>query len=83
MEEVRKINKRGQVVCSIEFNGRVYKRYPNGKHPNYYYWKFGHGNKQSEMLHHAVYKFYHGEIPNGKIIPVSYTHLTLPTKLEV
>lgn len=68
MEEVRKINKRGQVVCSIEFNGRVYKRYPNGKHPNYYYWKFGHGNKQSEMLHHAVYKFYHGEIPNGKII---------------
>lgn len=50
MEEVRKINKRGQVVCSIEFNGRVYKRYPNGKHPNYYYWKFGHGNKQSEIF---------------------------------
>lgn len=69
MEEVRKINERGQLVCSIEFNGKEYRRYPNGKHPNYYYHKWKeNGRYHQELLHHAVYEFYKGKIPSGKVI---------------
>ena len=69
MEEVRRINSRGQIVCAVTFNGKEYRRYPNGKHPNYYYhkWKFE-GKYHQQLLHHAVYKFYCGAIPEGKII---------------
>ena len=69
MEEVRKINKKGQLVCVVEFNGVEYKRYPSGKHPKYYFHKWkSKGVYYSKLLHHAVYEFYNGEIPQGCII---------------
>ena len=69
MEEVRRIGAKGQIVCVIEFNGHEYKRYPNGKHPKYYYrkWKKN-GVYYSDILHQAIYRFHHGEIPEGKVI---------------
>ena len=48
----------------IEFNGKIYKRYPNGKHPNYFYWKYGRRCKGTS-LHRAVWEYYNGEIPKG------------------
>lgn len=69
MEEVRTINKKGQLVCSIEFNGAVYKRYPNGKHAGYYYHKWkSKGKYYSKLLHHAVYESVYGEIPKGHVV---------------
>ena len=69
MEEVRSINKKGQVVYTVVFNGEIYRRYPNGKHPNYYY----HRRKENgvfnfKILHKEVYRFYFGEIPEGYVI---------------
>lgn len=69
MEEVRTINERGQLVYVVTFNGIQFKRYPSGKHPNYYYHKWkSNGVRYHELLHHAVYKFHHGEIPKGCVI---------------
>ena len=69
MEEVRRINAKGQLVCSIAFNGKEYRRYPNGKHPNYYYHKWKRNGKQhTVLLHHAVYEHFYGGIPEGKVI---------------
>ena len=70
MEEVRKIGKRGQVVYVVSFEGREYKRYPAGKHPNYYYckWKKD-GVEHSIRLHHAVWEKAHGmPVPEGYAI---------------
>ena len=66
MEEVRKINRAGNEVFCIVFNGDEYRRYPKGKHPNYYFHKWKeNGRFYQKRLHHAVYEYYRGEIPNG------------------
>lgn len=62
MEEVRRINKNGYLVCTIQFNGHTYKRYPNGKHANYYFQSDGTRGSKKEMLHHAIWEFYHKKI---------------------
>ena len=66
MEEVRKINRAGKEVFCIIFNGVEYRRYPDGKHPNYYFHKWKkNGRFYHKRLHHAVYEYYKGEIPEG------------------
>ena len=66
MEEVRRINKKGHIVCTIQFNGHAYKRYPNGKHANYYFQSDGRGGREKKILHHAIWEYYHKqEIPAG------------------
>ena len=62
MEEVRRINKKGHLVCTIQFNGHTYKRYPNGKHQNYYYQSDGARGHDKKMLHHAIWEFYYKKI---------------------
>lgn len=69
MEEVRRIGKRGQVVCVVTFDGVEYRRYPNGKHRNYYYHrKVEDGKLYVTILHHAIYEKAHGAIPKGMCI---------------
>lgn len=69
MEEVRKINDKGQVVYVIEFDGMEFRRYPNGKHGNYYFHKWKENGKyKSILLHHAIYEKAHGKIPDGMVI---------------
>lgn len=67
MEEVRTLNKRGQVVDIVTFNGQEFRRYPAGKHPNYYFSVTQQNGKQShKRLHHAIWEFYNGrEVPKG------------------
>lgn len=70
MEEVRKIGKRGQIVYCVTFDGVEYRRYPAGKHSNYYFhkWKSG-GKYYSKLLHHAIWEKEHGTpVPDGYII---------------
>ena len=69
MEEVRTINRKGQPVFIIKFNGMEFRRYPSGKHPNYYYhkWKKD-GVQHTELLHHAIYEKAYGKIPDGMVI---------------
>ena len=69
MEEVRTINRKGQVVYTTLFKGMEFRRYPNGKHGNYYYHKWKENGKyHSIMLHHAIYEDVYGEIPDGMVI---------------
>ena len=70
MEEVRRINNKGQVVCVIKFDGIEYRRYPNGKHANYYYHKWKeNGKNKTKMLHHAIFEKANGfTIPDGLVI---------------
>ena len=49
----------------VEFNGRIYKRYPEGKHPNYYYCE----TKSTKRIYHRdVWEYYNGAIPKGYVI---------------
>ena len=69
MEEVRKVNSKGQLVYVVEFDGVEYRRYPSGKHGNYYYHKWKeNGQYHSKMLHHAIFEKAHGFIPDGMVI---------------
>ena len=69
MEEVRKINRRGQIVCVVTYKGIEYKRYPNGKHANYYCHKWKENGKyHSVLLHHAIWEEHNGKIPDGYVI---------------
>lgn len=67
MEGVRKITKRGQVVYVVLYGGREFKRYPGGKHPNYFYHKFKKaGVYYTEILHRVIWEDTHGrKIPEG------------------
>ena len=69
MEEYKTTGRKGETVYAVEYDGHEYKRYPNGKHPNYYVfkWKCG-GTYHQELLHHAVWKNHNGDIPKGKVI---------------
>ena len=69
MEEYKTTGRKGETVYAVEYDGHEYKRYPNGKHPNYYVfkWKCG-GTYHQELLHHAVWKTHNGDIPKGKVI---------------
>lgn len=51
----------------VKFNGLVYRRYPNGKHPNYFYNKKGR-KRVVRILHRDIYEFYKGPIPDGYVI---------------
>lgn len=69
MEEVRRINGKGQPVFVVEFDGVEYRRYPQGKHPNYYYHKWKEkGVYHSKLLHHAIFEKAYGAIPKGMVI---------------
>lgn len=68
MEEVRRITKGGQLVYVVTYGGREFKRYPGGKHPNYYYHKWKKDGKYyMEILHRVIW-----EDSNGRKIPEGY-----------
>lgn len=69
MEEVRRINNRGQVVCVIELDGLEFKRYPNGKHGNYFYHKWKEdGEYKQIILHQYIYEKKYGKLPKGMVV---------------
>lgn len=69
MEEVRRINNRGQVVYVVELDGMEFRRYPNGKHGNYYYrkWKEN-GVDKHLILHQYIYEKHYGKLPKGMVV---------------
>lgn len=69
MEEVRRINNRGQVVYVVELDGMEFRRYPNGKHGNYYYHKWKEeGRYKHIILHQYIYEKVHGKLPKGMVV---------------
>lgn len=69
MEEVRRIARNGRAMYVITYNGIEYRRYPAGKHPNYYYAKLQEGGKTiTKALHRQIYEDNFGPIPAGYTI---------------
>ena len=52
---------------SVEFNGRMYHRYPNAKQSNHrhYYTSHDAWRATPRMVHRDIWKFHNGEIPEG------------------
>jgi predicted nucleic acid-binding Zn ribbon protein len=64
MEAIERLTKRGQIKFECEFNGQKYVRYQTGKHSNYFFSTA----RKKKRLHVAIWEFYNGPIPKGKII---------------